>query len=99
MLLNYKPIIGMLEDITLYEFNSLAEFEKAECLWEYGVHVSERFDDTYGYILYQINNFYVEAKYDCQNNTIVKFTSFSTTTKLEPYLSDIDINDLNRHSE
>ena len=51
----------MLEDITLYEFNSLADHEKAECLWEYGVHVSERFDKKFGYNLYQISNFYVEA--------------------------------------
>ena len=84
----------MLEDITLYEFNSLAEHEKGECLWEYGVHVSERFDDKFGYILYQLHDFYVEVKYDCTDNCITKFTSFSTTTKLEPYINDIDINDL-----
>jgi len=84
----------MLEDITLYEFNSLADHEKAECLWEYGVHVSERFDSKFGYILYQISNFYVEAKYDCENNAITKLISFSSTAKLEPYINDIDINEL-----
>ncbi len=85
----------MLEDITLYEFNSLAENEKAECLWEYGVHVSERFDNKYTYVLYQLSNFYVEVKYDCDDNLILKITSFSSTTKLKPYIDDIDINQLN----
>lgn len=84
----------MLEDITLYEFNALAEIEKAACIWEYGVHISERFDDEYGYILYQIHNFYVEVQYTGPDNTIEKFVSFSTTTKLEPYISDIDINEI-----
>ena len=84
----------MLEDITLYEFNSLAEHEKAECLGEYGVHISERFDDKFGYILYQISNFYVEAKYDCEDNAITKLTAFSTTANLESYINEIDINEL-----
>lgn len=75
----------ILEDITLYEFNSLADSEKAECLSEYGVHVSERFDKEYGYILYQINNFYVEAQYHCSNNIVSKLIPakllFSSTLK------------------
>ena len=44
-------------EITLYEFNSLNEFEKGEVLWEYGVHVSERVDKGYGYSLCQLNDF------------------------------------------
>ncbi len=81
-------------DITLYEFNSLNEFEKGEALWEYGVHVSERFEGECGYALYQLNNFYVEVKYNGSINEISKFTSFSTYTKLEPYLDKIDISGL-----
>lgn len=35
-------------DITLYEFNALNEFEKGAALWDYGVHLTERFDvDNY----------------------------------------------------
>ena len=79
----------MLEDITLYEFNSLAEHEKAECLQEYGGHISERFDDKFGYFLYQISNFYVEAMYDCEDNAITKLTAFSTTANLEPYINEL----------
>jgi len=78
-------------NITLYEFNSLNEFEKGAALWEYGVHVSERFDQECGYSLYQLNNFYVEVKYKGDINALTKFTAFSTYTKLEPYLRNIDI--------
>lgn len=77
--------------MTLYEFNSLSEFEKGEALWEHGVHLTERFEGEIGYSLYQLTNFYVEATYNAGKNAITKFTSFLTDTKLEPYLDKIDI--------
>ena len=86
-------------DITLYEFNSLNEFEKGAALWEYGVHVSERFDRECGYSLYQLNDFYVEVKYHSIENDITIFFYFSNTSRLEPYLSNININELNPHNE
>jgi hypothetical protein len=81
----------MLNDITLYEFNSLNEFEKGEALWEYGIHLSQRTEGEIGYSLYQLNDFYVEAQYNGGINAITKFTSFCTLTKLEPYIDKIDI--------
>jgi hypothetical protein len=81
-------------DITLYEFNSLDEFEKGAALWEYGVHVTERFDEECGYSLYQLNDFYVEVKYNDGANEISRFTSFRNYTKLEPYLKNIDISQI-----
>jgi hypothetical protein len=70
------------------------EFEKGEALWEYGVHVSERFHEECGYSLYQLNDFYVEVKYNGGLNAITKLTSFYTITKLEPYFLNIDIVDV-----
>jgi hypothetical protein len=84
----------MLHDITLYEFNSLNEFEKGEALWEYGVHVDERCEGEIGYSLYQLNDFYAEVRYNGWINAITKLTSFCTLTKLEPYLDKIDISGL-----
>ena len=81
-------------DITLYEFNALNDFQKGEVLFEYGEHLSERFDKEYGYSLYQLNSFYVEVQYDGDKNAITKLTSFSTTTKLKPYLDKIDISNI-----
>ena len=77
--------------MTLYEFNSLNDFEKGAALWEYGVHLTERFEGEIGYSLYQLNDFYVEVMYNEGKNVITKFTSFLTDTKLEPYLDKIDI--------
>ena len=77
--------------MTLYEFNSLDDFEKGEALWEYGVHLTERFGGDIGYSLYQLNDFYVEVTYNGGVNAISKFTSFKTETKLIPYLDNIDI--------
>ena len=67
------------------------EFEKGAALWEYGEHLAQRFDGDIGYSLYQLNNFYVEVMYNCGKNAITKFNSFSTITKLEPYLHGLDI--------
>ena len=78
-------------DISLYEFNALNDFDKGEMLFKHGEHLTERFDKDYGYSLYQLNNFYVEVQYNGGINAITKFTSFSTYTKLEPYLDKIDI--------
>jgi hypothetical protein len=80
-----------MKDITLYEFNSPDEFEKGSALWEFGVFLSQRFEEEIGYNLYQLNNYYVEVQYNGGINATTKFTSFSTNTKLEPYLDKIDI--------
>jgi hypothetical protein len=81
-------------DITLYEFNALNDFDKGEVLFKHGEHLTERFDEVYGYSLYQLNNFYVEVQYNGSLNAITKLTSFSTYTKLEPYLDKIDISEV-----
>ena len=78
-------------DLTLYEFNALSDFEKGEVLFKNGEHLTERFDEEYGYSLYQFSNFYVEVQYNGGINAITKLTSFLTYTKLEPYLENIDI--------
>ena len=67
-------------DITRYQFNALNEFEKCHTLCEYGVLVSEQCEGETGYNLYQMNDFYVEVKYNGGINAITKFTSFSTHT-------------------
>lgn len=81
-------------DITLYEFNSLSYLEKGEALVEYGVHIAERKEIEFGYVLYQLNNFYVEVKYHNGRNEIVMLTAFLNSTKLEPYLKEIDISQI-----
>jgi hypothetical protein len=40
--------------MTLYQFNALDEMEQAEILWDKGVHIAERIDSEFKYILYRI---------------------------------------------
>ena len=84
----------MINEITLYEFNSLTKKEKAEALCEYAVYLLERPDPVFRIALYQVHNFYVEVKYDMVRNAIAEFQLFNTTKLLEPYLSQIDISSL-----
>ncbi len=81
----------MLEDITLYEFNSLEELEKIEALGEYGQIVAHKFEGKFKFMLHQINNFYVEIKYINESNAFVDLRSFHTTDLLDSYISTIDI--------
>ena len=83
-------------NITLYEFNSLNELEKIEALGEYGVILAHRFEEIFKYMLYQINDFYVELKYILEGNIFVEMKSFKTTTLLERYLDEINIDDLRK---
>lgn len=84
----------MLEDITLYEFNSLNALEKIEALGEYGEIVAHRFDGPYKFMLYQVNNFYVELKYITEGNVFKELNTFKTTERLELYIKQINIDDL-----
>jgi hypothetical protein len=81
----------VIEDIARYEFNSMDEYEKGAALWEYGVHLTLRFDGDIGYSLYQLNNFYLEVMFNRDQNAIKKFTAFSTATKLGYYFEKIEI--------
>ena len=86
----------MLQDIPLYEFNSLNNNEKHEAIMEYAVQVGERFDDNYGIMLYQFDNFYVELFFDADGNKIKRFRGFENDELLSPYLEQIDLQELKR---
>ena len=85
---------SMQSDITLYEFNSLTKNEKVEVLCECAIYLCERPDAVFRVVLYQINNFYIEVKYDTINNCIIEFLLFTNTKLLEPYLKQIDISNI-----
>jgi len=77
--------------MTLYQFNALSEEEQANLLWDKGVHIAHRSDETIKYILYQLDAFYIEVWYAYEDNNILKFRTFSSTDALEPYLQQINI--------
>lgn len=79
--------------MTLYQFNAMDEMEQAEAVWD-GTHIGERFDEEYNILLYQIDNFYVEAYYHREYNVLRRFRSFSSIDQLSTYLAQIDISGL-----
>ncbi len=85
----------MLRDITLYEFNSLNDNEKHEAMMDYAVFIADRIEEQCKILLYQFDNFYVELFYDSCNNAITRFKSFTSQELLEPYLSEINLKELN----
>lgn len=80
--------------MTLYQFNALDEMEQMEAVWDFGVHIGERDEPVFRYILYGINSFFVELKYNREHNSLVGSRSFTTQKLLEPYLPNIDISEI-----
>lgn len=80
--------------MTLYQFNLFNETQQAEILWDKGVHLSERKDHIFTYVLYQIDGFYVEVWYHREFNAIQRFRSFSSLNQLDPYLKQVRIENI-----
>ena len=93
-MLSFFPISNSCGVSRYQRANALNELDKGEVLFKHGEHLTERFDEEYGYSLYKLNSFWVEVQYNGGINAITKFTSFSTDTKLEPYLDKIDISSI-----
>jgi len=83
--------------MTLYQFNMLDEAEQLEAIWDKSTKLAEREDAEFLYILYQIDNFYIEEKVLKEGNIRHAFKSFASTSAslLQPYLDKIDISSVN----
>lgn len=63
----------MNNDITLYDFISLSETEKASAVWENGMFIGYYKDVSFKRFLFQLFDFYVEIIYEEDQNKIVQF--------------------------
>jgi len=78
--------------MTQYEFNQLDELAQIETFWVEGQKVGERLSKSFRYVLYQVNAFYVEVKYNMVVNVIYAMRSFEQESPwLDVYLLPIDI--------
>ena len=78
--------------MTMYEFNQLDELAQIETFWVEGQKVGERLSKSFRYVLYQVNAFYVEVKYNMVVNVIYAMRSFEQESSwLDVYLLPIDI--------
>lgn len=77
--------------MTLYDYNKLGKEMQARMLYREGVYLLARKETPYIYMLYQIDGFYVEGRFDSGLNEMLGIHSFTTTELLEPYLDKIII--------
>jgi hypothetical protein len=72
--------------MTLYEFISLNDTDKANAVWE-GRFIGLREHAGHSVLLYRVDNFFCEVYYSNEDNTISRIRPFKTRKLLEPYFS------------
>jgi hypothetical protein len=78
----------------LCEFSLLHEGEKAALLYEQGVYIGKRKRGSITVLLYQFESFYAEIYYRKYRRIIDRIRCFADTAKLDPYLTEIDVEHL-----
>ena len=77
--------------MNVYEFEQLNRSEQIEMLYEHGVYIGKRMVAGYRAVLYQLDSFYVELVYKKYRSDISRISCSEFTSKLDPYLEQIDI--------
>ena len=75
----------------LYNYKILSFKNQAKLLWEDGVYLDVRGEESYKVQLHSLYNFFVEVYYNPATNEIEKFRTFKSDNCLEPYLEKISI--------
>lgn len=78
--------------MTAQRFNALSVVEQARFLWDNGIPVGELYDRQFASALYQVDNFYVEVKFNKQNLILYRICGFTHNCPLlDEYIKAIDI--------
>ena len=72
--------------MTLYEFLMLDDAMQYQTTWELGVPIDNILYKNIHYILYAINDFYVEVHYNAPDNKIIGKLPFKSGEALDKYL-------------
>jgi hypothetical protein len=81
--------------MTADSFNLMNTLQQANFLWLYGTPVSELYEEQFSCALYQLEDFYVEVKYNKQNFFLYKMCGFTLNCPiLDQYIGEIDISGL-----
>lgn len=75
--------------MTLYEFNILDDNDKYQTTWDKGVFIDSKVRKEERYVLYAINMFFVEVRYDRTTNSISDIKSFISGHRLDKYVGSI----------
>jgi hypothetical protein len=68
------------------DFIALPAQQQLDTLYYAGNVMANRYEDENIYLLYNIDTFYVELRYDAANNALRQVSAFKSTEQLEPYL-------------
>jgi hypothetical protein len=80
--------------MTFREFQRLSDNEKADCLWDKGSPVAMHELEHARFILYQLDEFYVEAEYRADFLEIVVLKTFLVNEIPLIYLEQVNISGL-----
>lgn len=80
--------------MTNHQFNQLEKNEQRLRLLTEGTFLDERSTVRHDVMLYELDGFYIEAYFVKNTNKAAFFKTFTDTNLLEPYLEQMDIQDL-----
>ena len=80
--------------MTLISFQSLSQREQCEVTLKKGEPLSDRIEDDFTLLLYQLYSFYVELYFHTATNELVWINSFESSIDLDPNLSPVDVSKL-----
>lgn len=91
----WSKIGGLL--MKMFDFMQLAQSEQTDLLYRTGVFLGKIKSGKQIKILYQVDAFYVEITYKKYRLIISAIRSFCSTDELDPYLRQINIEELINH--
>jgi len=80
--------------MTMYDFQLLPEQQQVELLYHSGVYIGKRREGISIILLYQLESFYVEVVYRKYRSHVKRLHCFDSTELLDPYLEQIDVENL-----
>ena len=80
--------------MTCKQYKNLGEPDQEFILWARGVVLGQRVEDIYMYVLFQVDGFYIEVQFHKPTAAVTAFFTFEDTRLLEPYLAQIDIDEV-----
>lgn len=75
----------------LFEFQRLSEGEQIAALYQHGVYIGKRKIESMTVLIYQLDSYYVEVFYRSYRRLIYKIRCSGSTSILDPYLEQIDV--------
>ncbi len=80
--------------MTLFDFQLLSKNEQVDLLYKEGVYIGKRKINNSCVLLYQLESFYIEVFYKKYRCSVIRIHCFRSTTLLDPYLEQIDVEHL-----